>query len=223
MCGVPTAVGREAEATEGGDGREIRSDPKIALVVAGVGVALVALLIFFLQRDPAPEVTPPVAQAPAGAPAPAASGGGPAGVDLSSMTPREAADRLFNRVMESVSAGDTAQARAFAPMAISAYGMVDQLDTDGQYHLAVIQLVNNQSEDALATAEGILAQNPVHLFGLFTAAQANQALGNEAEAREQYRAFLDNYDAELAAGRLEYTEHAPVLPSMQTEARQRVG
>lgn len=220
MCGVPTAVGRETNRAGGEEAREVKSDPRIALAIAGVGVVLLVILLVLLQREPETEIPAPVAQAPAPAAGPV---GDPSGVDLSSMTPREAADRLFNRVMQSVSAGDTAQARAFAPMAITSYSMVDGLDIDGRYHLAVIQLVNNQPEDALATANSILAENPVHLFGLFTAAQAHQAMGETEQARESYQMLLDNFDDELAASRSEYTEHSPVLPEMQREARQATG
>lgn len=42
----------------------------------------------------------------------------PAGVDLSSMSGREAADRLFDRAMRTEAGGDTAQARFFAGMGI---------------------------------------------------------------------------------------------------------
>ena len=53
-------------------------------------------------------------------PTPVAAGplAGPAGVDLSSMTPREAADRLFNRVMTAVAADDSTEVVSFLPMAI---------------------------------------------------------------------------------------------------------
>jgi len=143
---------------------------------------------------------------------------GAAAVDLSTMTPREAADRLFNRVMENVSAGDSAQARAFLPMALAAYERAEPLDLDGRYHVAVLHLVNY---DALAAAEQarlILEEAPDHLFGLFTAAQAEEVRGDAAAAAALYRRFLGSYDDEIVSGRPEYEEHAPILPVMREDA-----
>ena len=54
---------------------------------------------------------------------------GPAGVDLSSMTPREAADRLFNRVMTAVAADDSTEVVSFLPMAIRSLELAEPLDT----------------------------------------------------------------------------------------------
>lgn len=184
------------------------------LVAAGALVALLAVvLVPRFGGDGAPAT-----QTPAGPPITGAPAGGAAGVDLSSMTPREAADRLFNRVMENVSSGDTTAARQFLPMALMAYERVPELDVDGRYHLAVLQLVNADPQAAREQADSILAVVPDHLFGLFTAAQAEQAMGNEAEAGELYRRFLDRFDAEVDADRTEYREHAQVLPAMREEA-----
>lgn len=154
---------------------------------------------------------------------PAVAGGDPTAVDLSSMTPRQAADRLFNRVMESVSAGDSVQARAFAPMAIAAYDRVPSLDLDGHYHVAVLHLVNDDPRGARDRSEAILREVPTHLFGLFTAAQAEQMLGDRTEAERLYRRFLDAYDTESTVARPEYADHAAILPVMREEAAGAVG
>ncbi|HEV2148522.1 MAG TPA: hypothetical protein VGR37_14055, partial [Longimicrobiaceae bacterium] len=157
---------------------------------------------------------------PAPGAAPAAN---PGAVDLSSMTPREAADRLFNRVMQNVSSGDTAQARAFLPMAVAAYGRVDDLDDDGRYHLAVLHLVGGNPQAARTEANAILAGDPRHLFGLFTAAQAEQALGNGTRARELYQRFLGAYETERNRDLPEYRDHAQALAPMREEAQRAVG
>jgi hypothetical protein len=155
------------------------------------------------------------------------SSAGPTGdaraVDLSSMSPREAADRLFNRVMQNVSAGDTAQARTFLPMAVAAYGRVEPLDTDGRYHLAVLHLVGDNPRSARAEADSILAAEPRHLFGLFTAAQAEGALGNPTESRGLYQRFLDAYEVERQRELPEYQDHAQALPPMRAEAQKAIG
>lgn len=228
MCGTPVAAavgkgggkrakGRAAAAAVPVASAGAGASRNLPWIVAGAAVVALAVVLVMSMGDSEPEA--PFAAAPAAGPA-APAVGGPSAVDLSSMTPRQAADRLFNRVMTAVSGGDTAQARAFAPMAVSAYGMVADLDLDGRYHVAVIQLVNNQPTEALATANLILAEVPTHLFGHFTAAEAEQMLGNEEAAAAHYRQFLDNFDAELATGRVEYEEHEPVLPGMREQATQ---
>jgi len=164
---------------------------------------------------------PPFAQAPgggAGAPGAAGPVGNPGAVDLASMTPRDAADRLFNRVMTAVSTGDTAQARQFVPMAVMAYQRVDTLDADGRYHLAALQLVAGDYPAARAEADTLLAGNPSHLFGLFTAAQAELGRGDQAGAKALYQRFVQSYDAEVAKKLPEYEEHAQGLPAMKAEA-----
>ena len=139
------------------------------------------------------------------------------------MSPREAADRLFNRVMQAVANGDSAQARQFLPMALAAYDRVPDLDRDGRYHLAVLHLVDGNPEAARTHADRILEEEPNHLFGLATAAQAEMARGNERSARDLYRRFLENYESEIARGLPEYREHEPVLPAMRQEAEQVLG
>jgi uncharacterized membrane-anchored protein len=138
------------------------------------------------------------------------------------MTPRDAADRLFNRVMTAVSTGDSAQAQQFLPMAVGAYQRVDSLDADGRYHVAALHLVGRDFAGARAQADSILAAQPTHLFGLYTAAQASAAMGDTAAARGFYARFLASYDAELARRLPEYEEHGQGLPLMKQEATQAV-
>ncbi|HEX6751504.1 MAG TPA: zinc ribbon domain-containing protein [Longimicrobium sp.] len=200
-----------------------------ALPWAVAGIAVAALLAVLViprlgGRGEQPSAgQPPFAQAPA-AQGPVTGGpqGNPAAVDLASMTPREAADRLFNRVMTAVSANDTAQALRFLPMAIAAYERVDSLDADGRYHLGALHLVSGQWAAARAQADTILAASPTHLYGLFVAAQAEAGRGNQAAAKELYRRFLQAYDAETAKKLPEYEEHAQGLPAMKAQAEQAV-
>lgn len=182
-------------------------------------LAVLAVVIVLLMPNPEP-ATPPQGQVAAGGPASAGAGqfGDASAVDLSSMTPRERADRLFNRVMENVSAGDSTQARFFLPMALAAYAEVPDLNADGHYHMAVLHLAGGDPAAARASADSILAEAPTHLFGLFTAAQAEQGLGNDEAARVLFRRFQESFEAESALARTEYTEHQAVMPLMQEEA-----
>lgn len=218
QCGAPAALPAASalNQTEAAPA-PARSTSLPWVIAAGALVALLAVVLVprFRGEETAPQAVsgPPITGAPAG---------DPSSVDLASMSPREAADRLFNRVMENVSTGDSAQARQFLPMALMAYQRVPELDLDGRYHLAVLQLVNNDPAAARAQADTILSAQPDHLFGLFTAAQAEQALGEEAAARELYGRFLARFESEVDRDLPEYRDHAQVLPAMREEAQRAV-
>jgi len=219
MCGAAAAATPAAAAA-----------PRASVlpwVVAGAALLglIVVLLVPRLRSAPQPAgqtpVQPPFAAAPAGAPA--AGGENPAAVDLSQMTPREAADRLFNRVMTAASTGDSAQAQRFLPMAIMAYQRVDPLDADGRYHLAALHLVGHDWPAARAEADTLLAASPTHLFGLFSAGEAESGRGDTAAAKDFYRRFLAAYDAEVAKRLPEYEEHSQGLPAMRAQAVAKLG
>jgi tetratricopeptide (TPR) repeat protein len=152
-----------------------------------------------------------------------AAGGDPAAgtssIDLNSMTPREAADRLFDRVMRTAADGDSAGARAFVPMAIQAYQLVEPLDLDGLVHVSMLQSTGMRYEDALATAEQILVAEPDHVLGLGSAADALRALGRTDEATERYRRLLEVYDAEVARQLPEHAAHDNLMLIKRDEAR----
>jgi hypothetical protein len=185
-------------------------------IAAGALAALLAVAIYPRMDRPGDLAAPA-----AGPPITGTTTGG-TGIDLSSMTEREAADRLFNRVMQHVSDGDSAQARQFLPMALAAYQRVDDLDRDGHYHVAVLELVNGNPTGARAHADTILAEEPDHLFGLASAAQAEMMRGNESEGRAFFRRFLEVYDTESQRPLPEYAEHRPVIPAIREEALQAV-
>ena len=175
-----------------------------ALIVA-IGVSMVRP-----GPPPGPGSTGPAAAtaAPAGA----------AAVDLNSMTPREAADRLFNRVMTSVAEGDSAGAQAFVPMAIGAYERARPLDLDGLFHLSLLQRTALDLEGALASAEAILAEDPDHVLGLTAAAAAARELGREDRAAELYGHLLTVYDAQSQRGLQEYLDHAQIMSTVRDSA-----
>jgi hypothetical protein len=184
--------------------------------VAGVAAAaLVGVLVFRPANEPAaqPSAVPAGPFTQGGAPV-----GDPSSVDLSSMTPREAADRLFNRVLSAEASGDTAQARQFAPMAVQAYGQVQPQDHDVRYHLSELYRVQGDRAAVKAQADAILAASPTHLFGLYAAGRAEVMGGNAAGARAFYKRFLDAYAGEVSRDLPEYRDHQQALPSMRAEA-----
>lgn len=133
-------------------------------------------------------------------------------------TPRENADRLFNRIMTERASGDTARAKFFLPMGIQAYQMVGDLDADGLYHLSLLQALSGDDKAALTSAERILKGDPKHLLGLAAAADAARASGATATAKKYYQRFLDAYDSELKTTKEEYKDHAQILPTFKKDA-----
>jgi tetratricopeptide (TPR) repeat protein len=213
QCGVPVAAQAAPARTR---------QPVLAWSVAGA--AVVTLLAFVILRpSPAEQAAALASVAPQQQPAAGAPAGDPSAVDLASMTPRERADRLFNRVMQGVANGDTAQLGFFAGMAIQAYGMVPERNADLHYHLGELYRVTGDAASARAQADTILAADPQHLFGLFGAAQAEQERGDQAGARALYQRFLDAYATQVARNLPEYQEHQQGLPSMRAQAQQAVG
>lgn len=138
-------------------------------------------------------------------------------------TPREQADRLFNRVMQSLAMGDSAQASFFLPMAILAYKQAGDLDADGHYHLAVLETTAGNYAAAREAADRILAEAPDHLLGLGAAARAAAQAGDVATARRLYARLLGVYDEERVRERPEYRDHAQILPDYKDEAQRFVG
>lgn len=164
---------------------------------------------------------PAAQQAPPGMPGAAASGNpamGASDIDLSTMSPREAADRLFNHVMTDLAKGDTTDALNFQPMAVQAYQVAEPLDQDGLFHESLLEGLTNPQE-ALATAKRILKTDPDHLLGLGAAAQASLAAGDTAAALGYYKHFLKVYDAQMAKKLPEYDAHKEYIEGMKPEAQ----
>ncbi|MDE0357900.1 MAG: hypothetical protein OXN92_09250 [Gammaproteobacteria bacterium] len=143
--------------------------------------------------------------------------------DLSSMTPREAADRLYDRIMRAASAGDTAEALAFLPMALDAYGLVVPLDEDGHYHVSLLHSLDGDYQIARDVAERALADAPSHLLLLGAAARAASELGDSDGANAYYARFMEAWESERARGLEEYSMHAIPLAEMREAAEARAG
>jgi tetratricopeptide (TPR) repeat protein len=145
------------------------------------------------------------------------AGGAPAPLTGS---PREQADRLFNRIMTERESGDSAKVTQFLPMGIQAYQLAGDLDADGLYHLALLHSLNRDYAAARAAAEQILANSPNHLLALSAAGNAARGTGDNASARKYYQQFLSVYDAELKTKKQEYEDHGRMLPELRAEAEQ---
>lgn len=184
------------------------------------GAGLVVLIVVLLVPVFRTKTPPPTGGGPEGPFSGGMQGGG-APPPLSGNM-RDNADRLFNRIMEAREAGDSAGARQFLPMAISAYEQSGELDADGLYHLSLLQSFSGDPSAALATAKQILAANPSHLLGLSAASEAARLGGQTAEARGYDQTIVQVYPTESKRDLIEYRDHANVLPSIEAGARQRL-
>jgi len=179
---------------------------------AAMFVLIVVVGVNMVQPGPAAPPAAPIATADC-----AASGGPPP--NIAGMTPKEAADRLFDRVMRCVAAGDSASAQAFLPMAIAAYDRAQPLDNDGLFHLAMLNRTAMNLDAALANAQQILATEPNHILGLSEAAEAARELGRPDEAAGYYQRLLDAYGAEAVRPLPEYQGHSGLLETARSAAQ----
>ncbi len=193
---------------------------RLSWYVAGLAVlALLVVLVVVLARKGAPPSA--AAEASAGAPPGAAMR---ATTDLSTLTPRQAADMLYNKIMTLHEAGQSDSVNFFSPMALQAYANLGtDLDADARLHVGLIELATGATGPAAAEGDTILRRTPTHLFGFLLKAQAAEAERNAAAARRAWQAFLKNYDAEMAKQRPEYAEHAQILQDGRTKAQQATG
>ncbi|HSW28917.1 MAG TPA: zinc ribbon domain-containing protein [Longimicrobiales bacterium] len=219
QCGAKAPAG-------GGGGAPVPSRREAAAAVMGGGnapwwIAGVAMLVLILVVGWS-MVRPQQQAAPAGMGGGAVDPNSAGTTDITQMSPREAADRLFDRVMRTISAGDTAGALGFQPMAVQAFEMVGELDLDGMFHLALLQQLSDPAA-ALATAKRMLEGEPDHILGLGMAGEAAAAMGDQAAAQEYFQHLLRVYDVQFARSLLEYDGHRNLMTQMKTTAEASVG
>ena len=180
--------------------------------VAG-GFTLIAILALAWPARPRPASVAP--QTPGAEALP--EGGRPP--NLSSTTPRERFDRLYNRVMRAAESGDTVTVARFSPMAVMAYRQLDSVDGDARYHAAMLQLhVLGDTAAALRLADSILAVQPHHLFGYLIRGTAARLAGDRRLLAQAYADFLGAWEAETKANRPEYRDHQVMLDQFRAAA-----
>lgn len=203
-CGTPTARGA------GGGGRWAWAAASAAVL------ALVVTVTYVVARR---------GGADSSGPAPAAGGfvPGQATTDLSQLTPRQAADRLYDRVARAMHAGDSTEVEFFGPMALEAYRRVGQLDADARLHVGLIEIALGNPSGALAQADSIQRTSRTHLFAALLRARVAAAQGNRALARRALQTYLANYAAERAKNLAEYQQHQQILDETRGEAQRQRG
>jgi hypothetical protein len=227
-CGKPVGA-TSPGATTTGDPRKSSSSP---LPWAVAAIALLALLAmsagkFFNSNRGSSLDAPANALPQAGlddrGAADANASGEIRGPDISSLSPEERADRLFNRVMLLSSQGKADSVLFFAPMAISAYQMLSPMSADQRYDLGRIAEVAGALPLAKAQADTILRDNPTHLLGLILAARVASLSGDNKSQRDYETKILDVETAEKTKKLPEYDRHENDITAAVTEARRSLG
>jgi hypothetical protein len=215
-CG--TATGRTPPAAPRRAGEESATSSGLPWAVAAIALlALIALVAGqrFAGSRAAPAV--PLGDAPF-------AGGAPASEvvrapDISNLSPRERADRLYDRVMRLSAEGKTDSIRFFAPMALSAYQTLGPLDADLRYDYGRVAEAAGAVEVARAQADTILRGDPTHLLGLVLGMRAAQLRGDTAAVRAYSRRLIAAEAAESAKQRSEYQRHQGDILDALAEAR----
>lgn len=211
----PTCGAAAGAAAGGGSGKNERL---VWFAAGGLVVALVGGAVLWMSKGNAA----PAAGATSEAEAPFAQGGGAgsaSAIDISSMTPRERFDKLFDRIMRAAESGDANTVTQFSPMAIQAFGMLDSVDADARYHLALIQLHTGDVPGAKAQGDSILKQQPSHLFGYIIKGTIARFEKDDKSLTKAYADYLSHLDKETAAKRPEYESHARALEDFTKQAK----
>ncbi|HET9776176.1 MAG TPA: zinc ribbon domain-containing protein [Gemmatimonadaceae bacterium] len=143
--------------------------------------------------------------------------------DISSLSPEERADRLYNRVMLLASEGKIDSVQFFAPMAVQSYLLLQPLNLDQRYDLGRIGEVTGALPLAQAQADSILRENPNHLLGLILEARLATIAGDTTRVRSYERRLLAAQKTELARNLAEYVRHQDDITSALQQARKSVG
>jgi hypothetical protein len=186
-------------------------------VVAGISLAgLLGMLLFTLSRDAPARVPDPTPEQ--GAEVGAVGSDGEAPPDLSTMSPRERFNRLYNRIMRGAESGDEASVTRFTPMALMAYAQLDTIDADARFHAALLQVHTGNADAARALGDTVLRQDPGHLFGYVILGTVARWKKDEPGLRRAYAGFLQHYDTEMKTSRAEYAEHTRSLEDFHRAA-----
>jgi len=212
-CGTPARPGakfcHECGARLGGrsPGGWSRAVPVALLAGLVVVVFAVVVGVAFMLRPElfrAPQSASRMPQSASGAPAASSA----PSADLSQMSPKEAADWLFNRTMRAQELGNPDEARRFAPMALEAYGRIDGLDADAHYHLGLLYGVMDDDANMRRQIDALRQVAPNHLLAFALEHELALKRGDEAAAERAVAALNAAYDSEIAAGRPEYEAHS---------------
>src|SRR5205807_1140744 len=143
--------------------------------------------------------------------------------DISSLSPQERADRLYNRVMLLATQGKVDSVQFFAPMALTAYQMLSPLNADQRYDMGRIGEVAGALPLAKAQADTILRQDPNHLLGLILEARLATLAGDSIQLHSYERRLVAAQKTELATRKEEYIRHQDDITNALQQARKSLG
>lgn len=172
------------------------------------------VLVLACASGPTTSAAPPAVSPapPAATPAPAA----PVEAAPPPATPRDAADDAFNAAMQAYET-KAPGAGPLVEQALGAYRALGTLDSDGQFHVAVLQLAADEPADARKTCAALLAAHPDHLLALGIDARAAQKLGDTKAAHADWDHLVAAWDKPREA-LPEYEDHDRFLEVLQNEA-----
>jgi hypothetical protein len=155
-------------------------------MVAGIAlVALIALVVSYRMKggdDAGAASAGGGDQQQAAAPFAGGAAGSASGVDISNMSPRERAERLYNRIMRLDTEGKKDSVVFFSTMAIQAYQMIPDQDADTRYDMGRIAQIAGAYPVAKAQVDTILATQPNNLLGLTLGMRLARQQGNAKDA-----------------------------------------
>jgi hypothetical protein len=157
-----------------------------------------------------------------GEPVPAAMGPGRA-PDISSLSPAERAERLYDRIMGAAERGRVDSVRFFLPMALQAYEALGSLTLDQRYDLGRLAEVAGDASLASAQADTILSANSQHLLGLVLASRAARLKGDQRAERQLLERLAKAEPTERPKQLPEYLLHQNDIDIALAEWRQRKG
>ena len=216
QCGVP-ASGKPIEQRERKE--QQRNWKVISFFIVGAAVWSFALMFAALKFMPEKNATKVNPHAGVVMPSDQSA----ESVDLSAMTPREAADRLFNRVMAAEEQGRNEEVIQFGPMALQAYKLVDPLDADARYHIGLISLSLGDLDNARAQIRNLEAEVPDHLLALTLAFRVAAKTGDDKGASAARAQFAAAYPAEIRSGRPEYEAHSATIEAFRVSTTEANG
>lgn len=225
-CGTPTGATPAAVTSKPALKRETtrraapapqapKASSRSILPLAIGGIAFIAVAVIFAAQRAG---TPADAAGPV---TPASPLGGAGPVDISQMTPRERAGRLFDRVMRYESEGKKDSIAFFASIAAGAYEALQPFDADLRYDFGRINQAAGNLDVAQAHADTLLRQSPTHLLGLLLAALVAEDRGDVRQRDALEQRLLAAESAELAKSLEEYTLHRSEITAAIDAARAR--
>lgn len=206
-CGVPLGSNRH-------------SPGQVPWLIAGGAVLTLIVVLVFINVRSNPAAVAPIRPAPTVARTPAASQAAP---DISRLTPRQRADRLFSRVEGAHERGRSDTVALLTPMALQAYRLVENTDPGALLNAGLILAFNERWEEALAQADSIESRAPDHLFAAVLRGRVSELRSDSSAMLQAYREFLENYEAEIAADRTEYDDRRELIDGFRSRARRAVG